>query len=148
MVDEGSELYYDPTPLRPSESEKMDPLKDNQRGRTSSALPGHLAMQGPPGMHRQSSMGVGSPHAGSQPFDPRFGGHPSAMSGFNPGMHTPGHVPSSQFYGGPVPMAPQAQQMRDGLDPIAFSPMHDQRRMTRQMSMGMGDGFPPGMYSS
>lgn len=145
MVDEGSELYYNPSPLRPSDPERPDPTKEAQRTRTTSALPGHLNMHGPPGMARQNSIGAGSPHAG---FDPRFGGPNPGMGGFNPGMHgPPGHVPPNQFYGGPGPVAP-AQQIREGIDPIAFSPMHDQRRMTRQMSMGMGDGFPPSMYGS
>lgn len=155
-MDEGSELYYDPSPLRPPEPEKPEVIKDARRGRAPSLATGHHPMHAVPPMHRQPSMASvhspAVPHPGAQHYDPRFGPPPPGMGGYNPGMGLgPNSVPPGQFYGGPPPGQQVKQMHHDGIqDPMAFSPMHDQRRMTRGMSgMGMGDGFvPPGMYGT
>jgi hypothetical protein len=177
LVEEGSELYYNPQPLRkilgedrpaPLPASVIAPKLEPQRSGSVSMRPAPppLATQSPHLMRGHGGPGP-SPIAASG-FDPRFGPVPLTAPGappagaFPPGMNHPGMnpagVPSGQFYGGPsLQQPPQAQPphpqhsppvMMGGMhDPMAFAPMHDQRRMTRGMSMDGGFGGV-GMYGS
>lgn len=154
MVDEFSDLYFDPSPLREHEKEaKATAGQVEKAERLSMPPPEHIATDSPQ-MRRTHS------NAGPLPFSPRHqGSYPQPNMGYN----SMNRVPSTQFYGNgdhgapsPMRMGSIGMPMGDiggmggvamggmgGMGSIGIGSPDVRRSMRRGMSMGE-DGFGMG----
>lgn len=137
MVDKGSDLFYDPTPLTGKESRPQPPERGEQLDR-----PGQVPHT--PQKPHPLDTRLQHPHAYQQQLGPMHGQmqspnmpqhHPSMMGGF-PGGSPYGvqqQVPPDQFYAGGSPMQMRPPQMGGMPQDHAMSP-DVRRRVTRAMS--------------
>ena len=139
MVDKGSDLYYDSTPLTGKESKPESSDKDIQLNRPGQVphtppkpLPLDMRVQHPHAYQQQ----LGQMHGQMQSPNPNMPQHHPGMMGGFPGGSPYGvqqHVPPDQFYGGGSPMHMRPQQMGGVPQDHTMSP-DIRRRVTRAMS--------------
>lgn len=139
-VDQFSNLYYDPTPLR--EHEKESKAITEASGKTDQRPPmpppDHIALEASPQLRRNpSSMSTGS---GSMPFSPRHPGPYPPPQGM--GYNNMARVPPAQFYGNGDHGMPSPMRM-----PGMGMPMGDMGGMGGMPMAGMGGMSPMGMGS-
>lgn len=103
-VDEYSDLYYDPTPLREHEKEAGDPDKTEQR--PSMPPPDQIMSDASPQMRRNPS--TMSTSSGSVPFSPR---HPGTYPPQGMNYNNMPRIPPGQFYGNGEPGMPSPMRM-------------------------------------
>lgn len=137
MVDKGSDLYYDPSPLTGKESKPEPPDRGGELADRHGQIP-HTPQKPHPLDTR-----LQHPHAYQQQLGPMHGQmqspnmqhHPGMMGGF-PGGSPYGvqqQVPPDQFYGGGSPMHLRPPHMGGMPQDHAMSP-DIRRRVTRAMS--------------
>lgn len=137
MVDKGSDLYYDPTPLtgkeqRPEPSDRGSEQQDR-----------HTQMPHTPQKPYPLDTRLQHPHPYQQQLGPMHGQtqspnmpqhHPGMMGGFQGSPYgVQNQVPPDQFYGGGSPMHMRPQQMGNIPQDHTMSP-DIRRRVTRAMS--------------
>lgn len=157
MVDEGSDLYYDPTPLREYEKNSRATPEESAERPERASMPPPTALNSPQLRRSINAM----PHTPQQshpvPFSPRHPGQftPQGMSGpFSGGMP----VAPGQFFGNGDPgmrMGPMGgiggmNMHMEGMGNMGGMPgmpigmgmgSPDVRRMSRRGQMSMEDGF-------
>lgn len=158
LVDEYSELYYDPTPLREHEKEAKAEEAESQQKTERQSMP-------PPDVMASPQIRRG-PHSSSQGSNAMvYANSPRHASQIPPGMpfNNMPPVPPAQFYGngdmgGPspmrmgsmgVPMDPMGSMsagMAAGMGNMAMGmgPMGNMGAMGVPMGMGMGGGMGMG----
>lgn len=150
LVEEHSDLYYDPSPLR--EYLKEGQADSDESGTSSSSKPpvptpdfSNHAVPGTPQLRRNPSMPPpAQPHMPFSPRHPGAGGFPSQMQFAN--MGSP--VPPGQFYGNdpsmssPMRMGGMGMPMdgMGGMGGMGMGSPNVARRMGTR-GMGMDDGF-------
>ena len=139
MVDKGSDLYYDPTPLTGKEPRPESSGKGEHQDR-------HGQVPHTPHKPHPLDTRLQHSHAYQQQLGPMHGQmqspsmpqhHPGMMGGFpggSPyGVQQQVPVPPDQFYGGGSPMHMRPQQMSNVPQDHTMSP-DIRRRVTRAMS--------------
>ncbi|PSS19944.1 hypothetical protein PHLCEN_2v3117 [Hermanssonia centrifuga] len=146
LVDEGSDLYYDPTPLREYEKEGRSAEENERNDRASMPPPNSLPNPDSPQLRRHPSHALQAP---SMPYSPRHApqfsqGMSSPFGGMQP-------VPAAQFYGNGdmgMRMGGMSGMHMDGMGMgnmggmgIGMGSPEMRRGLMRRGPMGMDDGF-------
>ena len=132
LVDELSDLYYDPSPLRQHEKEAKSTEEGVEKTERPSVPPHDRMVTDSPQLRRTHST------AAPMPFSPRHQGPYPQNMGFN----NMSRVPSAQFYGNGDPGVPSPMRMAS-----IGMPMGDVSGMGGMPIGGMGGMGPMNMAS-